>query len=317
MTAPDAPSGTALGPGAEFDLVRKLLARWGPVAEGVGDDAAVVAVPAGNRLVVSTDTAVEGTHFRWEWLAADEIGWRAAAGALSDLAAMGAAPLGLLCAITLPGDGVARLDGLAAGIGALCGAAGCPIVGGDLTRGDRWSLTMTVLGAAPRPVGRSGGRPGDHVYVTGTLGGPAAALAALARGAAPDPAWRERLARPMPRLREGRWLAGHGVAAMIDVSDGLASELRHLAAASRIAIDVALEAVPRIGGVSPAAAAVSGEEYELLCLASTELDDAAFQQRFALPLTRIGRVGAGQAGVRFTLDGDRVDPGSGYDHFST
>ena len=317
MIPPDERAGTPLGPGAEFDLIRRLLARWGPAAQGLGDDAAIVALPASARLVASTDTAVEETHFRWAWLSAEEIGWRATAGALSDLAAMGADPVGLLCAITLPPDGAAVLDELAAGIGAMARRAACPIVGGDLTRGERWSLTMTALGAATRPVRRTGGRPGDRVYVTGRLGGPAAALAALARGAIPDAAWRQRLARPVPRLDEGRWLAGQGVTAMIDVSDGLASELGHLAAAGAVAIDVALERVPCIAGVAPMAAAVSGEEYELVCLAPTDLDEAAFKRRFDLSLTRIGSVRAGEPAVQFTLDGNRVDPGRGYDHFSS
>lgn len=316
MTVPDERGGTPLGPGAEFDLVRRLLARWGPAAQGLGDDAAILTVPASARLVATTDTAVEGTHFRWDWLSPEEIGWRSAAGALSDLAAMAADPLGLLCAITLRADGSGVLEELAAGIGAMAMHAACPIVGGDLTRGERWSLTMTALGAAARPVGRAGGRPGDRVYVTGRLGGPAAALAALARGAPPDPAWRDRLARPIPRLDEARWLARHGATAMIDISDGLASELRHLAAAGGIAIDVALERLPCMSGVTPMEAAVGGEEYELVCLTAADLDEPAFARRWGLELTHLGSVRAGEPGVSFTLDGNRVDPGRGYDHFS-
>lgn len=317
MTRPGERDGVALGPGVEFDLVRRLLARWGPVAAGLGDDAAILEVPASARLVVSTDTAVERIHFRWEWLSAEEIGWRATAGALSDLAAMAAEPLGLLCAITLPEGGTGRLDDLAAGIGAMATRAGCPIVGGDLTHGERWSLTMTVLGTAIHPVRRAGGRAGDRIYVTGRFGGPGAALDALARGERPAGALRERLARPVPRLDEARWLARHGATAMIDVSDGLASELRHLAAASGVGLDVALERVPCVPDIPPARAAVSGEEYELVCLAPTDLDEAAFARRYGLPLTRIGSAREGEPAVHFTLEGRRVDPGRGYDHFST
>lgn len=316
MTRSSEERSISLGAGAEFDLVRRLLARWGPAARGVGDDAAVITVPPSRKLVASTDTAVEQTHFRWEWLAAGEIGWRTTAGALSDLAAMGAEPLGLLCAITLPAGGAPALDALAAGIGAMATRASCPIVGGDLTRGERWSLTITALGVVAHPVRRSGGRPGDRVYVTGRLGGPGAALRALERGATPDALWRERLARPMPRLEEGRWLAAQGATAMIDISDGLASELGHLAAAGAIGIDVTLDRVPCMPGVPPIEAAVSGEEYELVCLVPAELDEAAFQRRFDLPLTRIGSVRAGEPGVRYMFDGVRVDPGRGYDHFS-
>jgi thiamine-monophosphate kinase len=189
-------------------------------------------------------------------------------------------------------------------------------VGGDLTRGERWSLTITVLGATERPLGRAGARPGDHVYVTGRLGGPGAALRALARGGDPAPAHRDRFARPLPRLAEGEWLAAHGATAMIDVSDGLASDLRHLAAASDVAMAVALEAVPCLDHIDPSEAVVSGEEYELALTAPPGLDVADFARRFGLPLTRIGEVHPGPPDVAFSLHGARVDPGSGYDHFS-
>jgi thiamine-monophosphate kinase len=313
---------TALGPGVEFDLVRRLVGRWGAWAQGIGDDAAILDLPAGSRLVASIDSSVEGVHFRRQWLSMEEIGWRAAASGLSDLAAMGAAPVGLLAAITMPrsevtGDGASpALDRLADGVGACAASAGCPIVGGDLTRGERWCLTISVLGAAAAPVRRGGARPGDQVYVTGRLGGPGAALRALARGGSPVPAHRERLARPLPRLAEGRWLASHRATAMIDVSDGLASDLGHLAAASDVAIAVALESVPCVDEVTPVEAVVSGEEYELACTAPGGLDTAEFTRRFGLPLTPIGAVHTGPAGVAFALRGVRVDPGRGYDHFS-
>ncbi|HEX7124049.1 MAG TPA: thiamine-phosphate kinase [Gemmatimonadaceae bacterium] len=306
----------ALGPGAEFDLIRKLVARWGDAAADIGDDAAVLDVPLGERLVVSTDVSLDRVHFRRDWFAPDEIGYRATVAALSDLAAMGATPLGMLVALTLPLDAVREIDHLADGIGDAAASARCPVVGGDLSRGEHLSLTITVLGTASTPIRRGGARPGDTVYVTGELGGPAAALAALAAGQTVAPAYRSRLVRPVPRLAQGRWLAQHGATAMIDLSDGLASDVAHLAAASGVRIEVELDRVPRMDGVSPLAAAVAGEEYELVCTLPDETTVARLEPTDGVPLTAIGRVLAGAPEAVFTLQGVRVDPGRGYDHFS-
>lgn len=307
---------TPLGPGAEFDLIRRLLDRWGVAARGVGDDAAILDVPPGRRLVVSTDAMVDTVHFRREWLSPDEIGYRVTTAALSDLAAMGATPVGLVLALVVPARDVAMVEAMAGGIGEAAVAAGCPIVGGDTTRGDRLCLTTTVFGAAEAPVRRSGARVGDAVVMTGQLGGPAAALRALARGEPPAPAHRQRLVRPVARIREGQWLALHGATALIDVSDGLASELRHLAAASRVRIAVELERLPVVPGVTVLEAAVAGEEFELVGTLPDDVTVSDFERAFDVPLTRIGRVTPGAPEVVFTHHGVRVDPGSGYDHFS-
>src|SRR5918993_86019 len=130
-----------LGSGPEFDAIRTMLEEWGSLAVGIGDDAAVLDVPAGERLVVSTDASVEGVHFRRDWLTAAEIGERATIAALSDLAAMAAAPLGLLLALSLPESWQERLRELARGVGAAAARARCPIVGGNVTRGAGLSLT--------------------------------------------------------------------------------------------------------------------------------------------------------------------------------
>lgn len=308
---------TRLGPGAEFDLVRRLRVRLGDAARGLGDDAAVMDVPAGTRLVASTDTSVEGVHFRLDWLFWPEVGYRAATAALSDLAAMAASPLGMLVAATIPSTLAERIEELADGLGDAARLGGCPIVGGDLTRAERASLTITVLGSAAAPVGRGGARPGDALYVTGRLGGPGAAIASLAAGRSPLPVHRTRLARPAARLAEARWLAAHGASAMIDLSDGLSSDVRHLAAASAVGLRVDLDALPVVEGATVSEAAASGEEYELLLAAPDELDSAAFRVLHGLALTRIGEVvSAGTARVEFLLGGTRVDPPRGYDHFS-
>lgn len=298
--------------------MRALLTRWGPRALAVGDDAAVLAVPQGERLVVSTDTSVVGVHFREAWMTPAEIGWRATMAALSDLAAMGATPLGMLLALVLPESFLPELNGLADGIGEAAATAGAPILGGDLTRGDQLTIGVTVLGSAASPVPRSGARPGDLVYVTGRLGGSGAALAAFERGGNPSPEDRARFAHPVARIREGLWLRDSGASAMIDISDGLVADLGHMASASGAQIDIELARVPTVFGVDPTAAVASGEEYELALAAPSALNTAQFRERFDLELTPIGRVvEAATPRVRFLRDGILVDLASGYDHFSS
>lgn len=308
-----------MGPGREFDAVRELLERWGPAAVGIGDDGAVLDVPAGSRLVVSTDTTVEDVHFRPGWLTPREVGWRAAMAALSDLAAMGATPLGALLALTVPRRWRGEVGELAHGLGDAAVRACAPIVGGDVTDGDRLALAITVLGHAPKPLSRAGARAGDLLFVTGRLGGPGAALAAWDAGGEP-PAWaRERFARPVARIAAGEWLAAHGAHAAIDLSDGLAGDLAHLAAASGVRCVLDLEDVPRFEGVDVTQAVTSGEEYELL-VAAPAADPVAFSAAFVaandgLALTAIGRVEAG-AGVVALRGGAEVPLPRAYDHFA-
>jgi thiamine-monophosphate kinase len=304
--------GQALGPGREFDLVRGFVARWGALAAGIGGDCAELDVPFGSRLVVSTDASVEGVHFRRGWLEPREIGWRAAAAAMSDLAAAAAEPLGLLLALTLPPGWRADADAIADGVGDLARASGARILGGDVTGGGELALGVTVLGHAPRPLRRDGARAGDLLWVTGRLGGPGAALRALLADERPEPAHQARFARPVPRLREARWLHAHGATAGLDVSDGLAADARHLAAASRVHLHLDVAAVPRVRGVAAADALRSGEEYELLVTAPRGLDRAAFEREFGIALTPVGEVRAeGGAGVSAVFDLP-----DGHDHLS-
>lgn len=306
-----------MGPGVEFDLIRRMATRWGDLAQQAGDDAAILDVAHGARLVASTDTSLEGVHFRREWLSLQEIGYRATVASLSDLAAMAADPIGLLIAATIPAGIAESIELLADGIGQAARDAGCPIVGGDLTGGDRISLTMTVLGTAATPVGRGAAKVGDGLWVTGRLGGPGAAVRALLAGELPSAEHWPRFAHPVARLAESRWLAERGATAMIDLSDGLSSDARHIAAASGVAIEIDVSSVPCVPDVTPRAAASSGEEYELLVSAPDEFDVAAFTARFAVPLTRIGRVVEGpEAEVTFKEGESRVDLAAGYDHFS-
>lgn len=305
-----------LGPGAEFDAIRMLLARWGDRARGIGDDGAVLDVPPGQKLVVSTDSSVEGVHFHREWLTPEEIGWRATMAALSDLAAMAAMPLGVVLALTVPASWRMRLEALADGIGAAVERYGVSIVGGDVTAGERLSLAITVLGHAERPLARRGARVGDTIYVTGRLGGPGAALAAWLDGRAPMPAHRARFAHPEARLNASRWCARHGATAAIDLSDGLAGDLAHIAAASGVCAELDLERLPVLDGVTSREALASGEEYELLVTAPA-FDTTAFAAAHAgLALTAIGRVVTGPTGsVRLHEHGRTVELPSTHDHF--
>jgi thiamine-monophosphate kinase len=326
-----------LGAGREFDLVRAMLARWGELAVGIGDDAAVLTVPPGERLVASTDASVEDVHFRRAWLTPEEIGWRATTSALSDLAAMAARPIGVLLSLGVPAGWRDAVPALADGIGAAVRAAGTAIVGGDLTAGRELTLGVTVLGSSASPIGRDGARSGDGLWVTGQLGGPRRAVAALESGRQPTDEERARFARPAARLAEARWLAERGATALVDVSDGLVADLRHVAAASgaRLVLDAAR--VPRLAGATVEDALAGGEEYELalaLPPSAAPAAAAAFAAAFGgLALTRIGRVeaaepGAGRGEVWLAGEGaddvpgasgdrrGRVAPVTGHDHFS-
>jgi thiamine-monophosphate kinase len=311
--------GVSLGPGREFDIIRDLVRRWGDAARGIGDDAAVLDVAPGTHLVASTDASVENVHFRREWVTPSEIGYRAAAAALSDLAAMAATPLGILVALSVPESWRPRLGEIADGIGDASRVLNAPIIGGNLTRGAELSLTITVLGSVAKPVRRDGARAGDAVYVTGTLGGTGRATAAWEAGATPTPENRARFARPIPRIREAVWLAARDATAAIDVSDGLVADAGHVAAASGVDICIELDAVPVVAGATPTTAIVSGEEYELAVTTRTPFDQHAFAREFGVPLTRIGTVvpaGDERPRVRLRSRGAFVDPPPGHDHFS-
>lgn len=306
---------TELGPGHEFDLIRKMLDRWGNLAVGIGDDAAVIQPPGGEQLVVSIDTAVENVHFRRAWLSLREIAYRAVTAALSDLAAMAATPRGVLVALTLP-DARDSVTDLADGIGDAVQAAGTVVVGGNLARGEPLTLTTTVIGSTAKPLTRKGAKHGDLLYVTGRLGGPHAALRVLEGGAPLSKELRARFAHPESRVAAARWLAARGATAAIDISDGLAADAAHLAAASDAELEIQVDRVPIFRGATESDALSGGEEYELLVAARGPIAESDFTTQFKSPLTLVGRVLDGPRGVRFTRRGERVAAPSGYDHFS-
>ena len=316
----------ALGPGPEFDRIREIARVLGARARGLGDDCALL--PDGDGAVaVSTDVSVEGVHFRLDWITAEEVGWRATAAALSDLAAEGAQPIGVLSAITTPAGSAERdLAALASGIGDAAAASGAAVIGGDLSTGPGWSVAVTVIGRAERPVTRVGARPRDGIWVTGVLGGARAALEAWRRGEPPAEDARRAFAHPEPRIAAGRWLAEHGARAMLDLSDGLAGDATHLAAASGVRIDLALEMVPVAAATIAEArrmdvpvqqfAAEGGEDFELLAALPADFgaaDVREFEAACRIALTRIGAVKRG-SGVRVELAGRPLEL-RGYDHF--
>lgn len=321
----------------EFGLIERIRARTlqerDDVILGIGDDAAVLAVPPGRELVVAIDTLVDGVHFPRGTAAAD-IGWKALAVNLSDLAAMGATPAWALLSLTLPAGDDDFVDGLAAGFAELAGPHRLALVGGDTTGGPL-SVSVVVHGlvAPGKALRRDGARVGDAVLVTGTLGDAAGGLHLLreALGAGDDRAHLRdfllsRLNRPTPRLAAGAALRDQA-SACIDISDGLVADLGHLCAQSAVGAEIDASLLPRSSALlgffddSTAAhfALVGGDDYEL-CFTVAQKDLANVQAdlgRLGCGVTRIGRIVAGD-GVRVSgVDGVwPINEQQGWEHFS-
>jgi thiamine-monophosphate kinase len=217
-------------------------------------------------------------------------------------------------ALTLPEADRVEARALATGIREGASAVLCPIVGGDLSSGKILSLTITALGGVAQPLSRAGAKPGQRVYVTGSLGGPAAAVRAWQAGKEPTERDRARFANPVPRIEPAVGLAHRGATSAIDISDGLIADLSHVAAASKVCIEIDLDRIPRVDGVSSLQAANSGEEYEIVATAPA-IDTEAFTAEFGLALTDIGRVVAGPPGVELLRGGEKISAPPGFDHF--
>ena len=292
-----------------------LANRSGRLVRWTGDDAAVTR--ARPFAVTSIDTLVDGVHFRRATHGLRDIGWKALATALSDLAAMGAEPGEAYVSVVLPADVGEPLD-LIHGMEELASETEVTIAGGDVVAGPVLVLTVAVVGWADSEeelVGRDGARPGDLVGVTGELGGSEAGRRALDEGGGTpaDAAAQSAIVRhlrPRPRLREGRALAAAGATAMIDLSDGLATDARHVAERSGAELRIRLGDVPRASGVTAEQAATGGDDYELLVTVPAERREAAED---AAPLTWIGDVSAGRGLVLLGADGP-VTGLSGYAH---
>jgi thiamine-monophosphate kinase len=318
-----------LGPGKEFDRIRGILARIAEITGDVsdlGDDCALVPF-GGKTIALSIDSSVENVHFRTDWLDFKEIGFRAAGAAFSDLAAEGATPLGVLVSIGLPSNGDHGTDPAAeimAGVATMVNNLEARVLGGDLTRADKYIIDVCVVGVAERPVRRSGAREGDALWVTGYLGGAGLALERLRAGQQLPTPLRNRYACPEPRIAAGRWLSNHGATAMIDISDGLASDAQHLSAASGVGIEINLERIPCWEGVEAMATLASGEEFELLVTMPPSFSDSSastFRAESGVELTRIGTclrtTGGRRVGVRVLDHNTPVPLPEGYDHFAT
>jgi len=285
---------------------------------GIGDDGAVVRAPDG-RVVASTDLLVEGWHFRRDWSSATEIGGKAAAQNLADIAAMGAVPTALLIGLATPGDlPVAWAEDLAAGLAQECARVGAAVAGGDISAGPVLMLAVTALGdlAGQPPVTRSGARPGDVLAVAGRLGHSAAGLALLQAGLDQPASLLAAHRWPHPDYAAGPEAARLGATSMIDVSDGLVQDVGHLAEQSGVRIDLESVRLPGDDALPIAAAAVGrpdsldwilsgGEDH---ALAATFPPRAALSGRW----TVVGRVRDGQ-GV--WVDSRRVERLSGWTHF--
>jgi thiamine-monophosphate kinase len=312
------PNLTPLADGAEFDKIRAIWRALGDRGVGGGDDCAIVEL-GGEMVALSSDMVVEGIHFRAGWLGPRELGWRAGAAALSDLAAVAAEPRGVLVSLALspemPDEFVAQLM---TGVGDVAASVGALVWGGDVVRGDKLVVDVLVAGTVHDPVLRTGAQVGDELWVTGRLGGPARAIAAWEAGTEPEPPARERFAHPEPRVAAALWLRDEGATALIDLSDGLVQDAGQLAAASGVSCVIDVDSIPRLPTVDDyETALVSGEEFELLVAMPEDAEpDLArvFLQEHSVELTRIGTVTSG-AGLLLQRAGEPVAPPAGFRHF--
>ena len=331
----------------EFDLIRRYFAQpaaqlWGGAVAppslvlGIGDDCALLAPEPGQQLAISSDMLVEGRHFFADVDPAT-LGHKALAVNLSDLAAMGATPLGFTLALALPQADEAWLAAFSQGLLALAQQHACPLVGGDTTRGPL-NLCITVFGQVPvgQALRRSGAQLGDDIYISGTVGDARLALEALL-GHTTLPAdalqrTRQRLERPAPRLALGQALRGIATAAA-DVSDGLLGDLGHILTASGVGAELWPEALRQSAAVSPdvrqqapelawPCILAGGDDYELVFTAPPSARQAVqtVAQSTHTTVTRMGRVTAGRGVVLLGVDDQPLPPGgipvvSGFDHF--
>jgi thiamine-monophosphate kinase len=308
----------------EFDLIARIAAalpcRRRDVLAGPGDDGAILRPPRAGHLVQTVDTCIGGVHFPDELDAAD-IGWRSLAVNLSDLAAMGAEPGWALLSLSMPRADDDWIDAFARGFGELASKWDVDLVGGDMTRGPL-SVTVALTGFVPRDeaLRRSGAKPGDGIWVTGTLGAGAGGLAAWRRG---DLEAAGGFVRPEPRLEEGRALRGLASAA-IDISDGLAADLGHVLEASGVGAVVQLEAIPlaasarRDGADAGLRMALHGGDDYQLCFTVPKKKEKAVAKAaagWAAKPSRIGQIRK-EPGLTLELLGREIElEGGGWDHF--
>lgn len=322
---------------AIIELIRELAGGDPPeLVAGIGDDAAVIA-PGPNPWLVTTDLLVEGVHFKLDYLSPGDVGHRAMAANLSDIAAMGGTPRWGFLSLGLPKPPQREMvTELVSAMVALGGEHGLHLAGGDTTAAPKVTVNLCLIGEAPDsgPLVRSGARPGDAVCVTGHLGASAAGLYWFlgGRDVSKAPQSTAAHARPQPRLTAGRALAASGlVHAMMDISDGLASDLARLARASGCAAEVSAELVPisdetRLVADELRADALNwaiggGEDFELLFTCAPDdvaaLGDAVAESSHGLTVHRVGVINEGSGVSMLIKDGERIDiTMGGWDHFT-
>ncbi|XVU24360.1 thiamine-phosphate kinase [Actinoplanes sp. CA-054009] len=304
----------------EFGLIARVVARLetGPTTLlGPGDDSAIVAAPDG-RIVASTDVLVEGRHFRRDWSGPADVGHRAAAANLADIAAMGAAPTALLVALCAPPDmEITWAEDLASGLSAEAALVGASVVGGDMSSSPTLTIAVTALGdlAGQAPVVRTGAQPGDVIALAGRVGHAAAGYTVLSRGFRTPKALVEAYRRPEVPYAAGPAAARAGATSMIDISDGLLQDLGHIAKASVVGLDIDAAAFEIPGQMRDAATALGVDPLQWLLAGG---DDHALAATFpaGTPLPDgwrpIGRV---HEGTGVTVDRKPWSGPLGWDHF--
>lgn len=337
----DAASADRIAERAVIRSIRRKTPSAEGVAVGIGDDCAVLEPTTGHRLLATTDLLLEDVHFRRRYAEPADIGWKSVAVNLSDVAAMGGRPRWALVALACPAETtLEEVEAFYEGARDLAARHAVAIVGGDTTASPAgWLVNVTLLGEARTPLLRSGARVDDVIAVTGPLGRSAAGLAVLERPSAPEGLTAVALAaltsahlRPVPRVAEGRWLGeAGGVTAMIDLSDGLATDLAHVAEESDVRCRVDIERIPlddaardaarALGADALAWATSGGEDYELLLTC----EPGAFprlaeglRRATGTSLRAIGVVTGHGAGVTFVdARGQEVSAAAGFEHFVT
>ena len=283
--------------------IRQAAAKTSGIIAGIGDDCAVLRVPQGHEALITTDFSLEGVHFRREWHPAESVGHRCLTRGLSDIAAMGGTPIAAFLSLAAPRDLPQKwIDGFMRGLFTLADKFAVPLAGGDTAESPDGILAdIVVLGSVPKgkAILRSGARPGDKIYVSGELGGSAATLYRLPKKPKSNlnPRYFSRHFFPEPRLALGRILRQKGLAsAMIDLSDGLSTDLGHLCDESGVGAEIQQEAIPLATIGHPAhavdldSALHGGEDYELLFTAPNA--KRIPQQIANVPVTRIGHITA-------------------------
>ena len=300
----------------ESALIRRIRARFydPSLPVGIGDDAAIIDIPAGHSIVACSDLVVEGSHFLRDLHPPDSIGYKSVAVNVSDVGAMGGIPTHFLISLAAPGDlDWTWIEGFFDGVMSACGKFGVSLAGGDTSSSDRIFVDVSMLGriASGHGVRRSGAQPGDGIYVTGTLGASTMGLEFLKRGDRSHPSVHRHL-YPEPRPRVGAALVD-SAHAMIDVSDGLSTDLGHIVEESKVSARIDRRLLPAAAGASLDHVLHGGEEYELIVIAPS-----APAEIEGIPLTRIGEIIPSTVGHEiFLIDGaaQSVVQQRGWQHF--